>query len=265
MINSDLRSTQSGQNRADLRTCLIVSANDREEFSAALISDASALFLRLGNSREESQRRHSRAAAKELLRARVGNLPKIYVEVAPVETETLDRDLAELIPAAPDGILLEDARSGASIQHLSCKLAVLEAECGLSDGAIEILALAGQSPAGVFGLGSFANASARLTGLVFDEDGLRVCLARPAFPDRITEDGPPTLTPISVARSLLAIGAAAAGVAAIDSACPDDSELAAHCRASLRYGFSGKMARSRAQLPMIDRVFGGASPRPEAK
>jgi citrate lyase subunit beta/citryl-CoA lyase len=266
MVNSDLRLPQSGQNDAGrLRSCLIVGVNNPEEFLAALESEASALFLDLGSSRDECERSRARAAARELLRSRPRIGPRIYIRVAPAESATVDRDLAELTPIAPDGVLLEETRDGASVQHLSAKLAVHEAEAGRPDKGTKILALA-QTPGVFLSLSSFAGVSQRLEGLVFDEEGLRVGLAgRTSSPCVVTpEVATPPLPPLAVARSLLTLGAAAAGIAAIDCAykdLADEAGLAARCHHARCEGFCGKVALSRSQLAAINLALRGDSPR----
>jgi citrate lyase subunit beta/citryl-CoA lyase len=245
MVNSDLRSPQSRLIRTRLRSCLIVDAQSREGCLAALGSGADALFIMLGDAQDEATRRRAREATRDMLKARSAASPAVYIQAAPLESEALERDLVEIMPSAPDGVLLEDAQTGANVQHLSAKLAVAEALAGLEERRTDILALV-QSPAGVLSLSGFAGASARLAALVFDEDALR---------ERLSCTG---ASPLSVARSLIALGAAAAGVAAI-SRLPrdagDENAVAKRCRDLHLEGFTG-IAAACSQFEAVRRAFG---------
>jgi citrate lyase subunit beta/citryl-CoA lyase len=261
MVNSALRSRNRGPADArHWRSCLFLEVCARAVFLDALDSRVGAVFLDLGSSREERMRAPARALAKSLIQEARRNerrRPDIFIRVAPVDSDAIDRDLAALIEAAPEGVLLEEACGGATIQHLSAKLAVHEAEAGLADGTTKILALAAQTPGAVFALGSFAEASSRLAGLVFEGKALQRALGPdPSSPSLDREEARPA--PLGVARSLLALAAAAAGVEAIDEGFPDFGDAAAlraQCLAARRDGFTGKMALSLAQVAEIEKAF----------
>jgi len=78
-----------------------------------------------------------------------------------------EADLATVMLAPPDGILLPKSVNGASLQHLGALLAVKEAEHELADGATKIMAIVTETPAAIFNLGSYAGASHRLEGLTW--------------------------------------------------------------------------------------------------
>lgn len=220
-----------------MRSVLLLSVEDEIDVSATLACGADALVLQLGPD-------HARARARArafVARARaVAARPLLFVRIAPATGEEIDADLAALISAAPDGVFLEQAEGAASVQHLCAKLAVWEAEAGLPDGVTRIVALAAQTPAAIFALGGYKGASPRLAGLAFDGEGLRDVMGSAAL-----------------ARALLALGAAAAGVAAIDApyAGDDATGLAAACRVARRDGFSGLFAVSAAQVAVINGGF----------
>ncbi len=68
------------------------------------------------------------------------------------------------------------------------------------------------------------------------------------------ERGATAAPPLSLARSLLILGAAAAGVAAIDGPEPGVA-FAASCRAAKADGFRGKIAVDAAQVAAINAIF----------
>jgi citrate lyase subunit beta/citryl-CoA lyase len=167
--------------------------------------------------------------------------PRLFIKAPSAEDSGLEAVFAAL---APDGLVLEAANGRAAVQRLSSRLAVLEAQAGLADGATRILALAAQTPAAAVGLGTYAGASPRLVGLAFG--GGRLPGRRHGAPRRL-------------ARTLLVLGAAAAGVAAIDEASAKGGAgtgFAKLCEAARRDGFTGKFAVSPAQVEIVNAVFG---------
>ncbi|MBM3564392.1 MAG: aldolase, partial [Alphaproteobacteria bacterium] len=162
-----------------MRACLILDSDSGDEaFAAALACGADALLMRLGPCAEDDARRGARARACALIdvaRAKSG-APKLFVEVAPLDSVLIETDLDALFGPGPDGVFLP-ARDGAvGVQRLAVKLAVREARAGLADGATRIVALVGADPAGVLALASFSGGSPRLAALAFDDAGLRAAL-----------------------------------------------------------------------------------------
>lgn len=243
-----------------MRSYLLVHAARDDDLDAALSSGADAVVVDLGDWAKSAEREQARAAARRFLgRARaMEGRPALYVRVAPLESAAIDGDLAAVAPAAPDGVFLSQACGGASIQHLSAKLAVQEAECGLEDGATRIVAMATQTPAAIFELGTYAGASRRLAGLAFDTQALRLSLGArgaPSAPDELA-------APFALARALAVFGAAAARVAAIDApfANADADGLRADCLAARRDGFAAKLAAYPAQIRVIKETFASDEP-----
>jgi citrate lyase subunit beta/citryl-CoA lyase len=241
-----------------MRSWLLVAPRD-EELEPALASGADALILDLGDpsragARQETREETRAAAADFLMRARSRPGPALWVKVAPLDSAAIDGDLAAVIAAGARGVALPRACGGASVQHLSAKLAVAEADAGRDDGATRILALATQTPAAIFALGDYAGASSRLAALAFDTEPLRLALGAALDATSLRE----AASPFAFARAGLRLAAAAAGVAAIDrpfSAPGDAAGLAAECRAARRDGFSGKLAVSSLQIREINAAF----------
>jgi citrate lyase subunit beta/citryl-CoA lyase len=156
-----------------------------------------------------------------------------------VTSEILEADLDALAVSLPDGVFLEGCAGRAHVQQLSVKLAVREAAAGLGAGATRIVALAAQTPAGVFDLGRYRGASSRLAALALDETPL-----------------PGGAQARQAARTLLLLGAAAAGIAALDFAPALDGEaFAAFCGDSRRDGFSGMLTLASGQIGGIEAAF----------
>ncbi len=228
-----------------MRACLILDSDaGDEDLAAALDCGADALLLRLGPCAEDDARRGARARACaffDAARAKRG-APKLFVEVAPLDSDLVEADLDALFGPGPDGVFLP-ARDGATgLQRLAVKLAVREAQAGLADGATRIGAFVGGDPAGVLALRSFAGASPRLAALAFDDAGLCAGLG-------LSEGG----AAIETARAMVVLAAASAGVPAL--APPIDAGEEAAYAAARRDGFTGALARYPGQVAAIRDIF----------
>lgn len=229
-----------------MRSILIVPAASRAAFDAALASEADALAIDLSEWGTEDALR----AGVEMIAAAKAAGKRRLALIHPLASGLADADLDAVMAAPPEGIILPDAIGGRDIQHLGVKLAVREAENNLPDGVAKILALAADSPAAVFELGSVARAARRLIGIGRNEGRLaqRLALA-PALDGEKPE-------PLRLARSLCLLAAAAAGAPAFDCAEPGEGEaFAGACARAARDGFAGKFAVTPAQAKAINAAF----------
>jgi citrate lyase subunit beta/citryl-CoA lyase len=229
-----------------MRSILVFPAT-RRALEQALASEADALAVDLSCA--------SDADAAAMIGEAHSRGKKCLAQIHALDSGLADADLDAVMPGRPDGIILPDACGGRDIQHLGAKLAVREAENDLAEGALKILALAGDSPAALFELGSVARASRRLIGLGRDE-----CLLaqRLGISARIFGDEPPE--PLRVARSLCLFAAAAAGTKAFDCAEPGESEAFARiCARAARESFAGKIVVSATQARIVNAAFAARS------
>jgi Citrate lyase beta subunit len=239
-----------------MRSLLFVPGDSRRKLDKALGSGADALLIDLEDSVALDAKAEARSVTAGFLEEAKGLAarPRLYVRVNGLTTGLTDADLDGVMGGGPDGIVLPKAVGGADAAHLGAKLAVREAEFGLEDGATRILAIATENALGVFALGTFAGASHRLMGLAWGGEDLSADLG--AEVNR-GENGLYT-EPYRLARSLTLLGAAAAGVDAIDAVYTnfrDMDGLAAECREARRDGFVAKMAIHPAQVPVINEAF----------
>jgi citrate lyase subunit beta/citryl-CoA lyase len=172
---------------------------------------------------------------------------RLWVRVNPLDGPEIERDLAAVLPAHPDGIVLPKAEGGASVNELARRLT----ERG--NVGSQILAIATETAAAMFQLGTYGGAK-RLAGLTWGAEDLPAAIG--AVTSR-EEDGSFT-PPYQLARSLCLFGAAAAGVAPIETVYPafrDLDGLAAYAARARRDGFVGMMAIHPAQVPVINAAF----------
>src|SRR4029077_9620424 len=149
-----------------------------------------------------------------------------YVRINPLASGPALDDLAATVAGRPDGILLPKCVPD-DVRTLDNYLSAFEAASGAPVGAIRIIAIATETPQAVFALGGYAGASPRLEAITWGAEDLAACLGGNNRTIAGDYDGPYTW-----ARSLCLLGAAAAGVAAIDTIYTDfkdDAGLKAEC------------------------------------
>jgi len=239
-----------------MRSLLFVPGDQPRKIEKGLTSGADVLLVDLEDSVAPANKVAARAVARDAIAAAkaAGAAPRLFVRVNALDTGLTDDDLDLVMQAGPDGILLPKALSGMDVQHLAAKLAVREAENGLPDGGTVIIAIATETAASLFTMGSYRGATHRLAGLTWGAEDLSADLGAETnrTPDGLLTD------PYRMARVLTLFAANAAGVAAIDSvftAFRDDAGLAAECAAARRDGFTAKMAIHPAQVPVINAAF----------
>jgi citrate lyase subunit beta/citryl-CoA lyase len=239
-----------------MRSLLFVPADSTRKLDKAMSSGADALIVDLEDSIAPDGKASARASAADFLKAAMANVarPMLMVRVNGLDTGLTDADLDAIAPAKPDAIMLPKAEGGAAVIHADAKLAVREAKNDLPDGHIKILPIATETAAALFLAGTFAGASQRLIGLTWGAEDLSAELGAHTNRDA---DGR-FLDPYRLARTLCLAGAAAAGVAAIDTVFVDfrnDAGFRRECGEAARDGFVGKMAIHPAQVPIINEVF----------
>lgn len=228
-----------------LRSLLFVPGDRPERMEKALGLGADALILDL----EDAVAAEKKPEARGLVAGFVDANPdsNLWVRINPLDSDDVDRDLEALQDIRPAGLVLPKAEGGASVAEL---VRLLEARGNI---ASRILAIATETPAAIFQLGTYGG-QGRLEGLTWGAEDLPAAIG--AMTSR-EEDGSFT-PPYDLARSLCLFGAAAAGVAAIETVYPnfrDLDGLAAYAARARRDGFTGMMAIHPAQAPVINAAF----------
>ncbi len=225
-----------------LRSLLFVPGDRPERMVKALGLGPDALILDL----EDSVAPAGKAAAREHVAAFLAEprtMP-LFVRINPLDSGLADDDLAAVLSANPDGIVLPKAEGAASLAALDAKLS----------GDIAILPIATETPAAIFALGTYGGVTDRLVGLTWGAEDLPAAIGAATSREA---DGSYT-APYQLARSLTLFGAHAAGVAAIETVYPDFRDLdglAAYAARGRRDGFTGMMAIHPSQIAVINAAF----------
>lgn len=225
-----------------LRSLLFVPGDRPDRMEKALASGADALILDLEDSVTPERKGDARAAVAAFL-AKQHSGPALWVRINPLDSGMTPDDLAAARGA--DGIVLPKSASGQDVAALDAMLAGV---------AARILPIATETPAAIFGLGSYAGCSPRLAGITWGAEDLPAAIGAQSSREA---DGRYT-PPYEMIRGLTLFGAHAAGVAPIETVYPDfrDAEgLAAYCARAMRDGFTGMMAIHPAQVPVINAAF----------
>ncbi len=224
-----------------LRSLLFVPGDRPDRMEKALSSGADALILDLEDAVTPDRKDAARAAVAEFL-GHARTLP-LFVRVNPLDGGLVDDDLAAVVGAKPDGLLLPKAEGSADVKRLA------ERAPGLP-----ILPIATETPRAIFGLGSYGGVASHLIGLTWGAEDLPAAIGASTSRE---PDGSFT-PPYELARSLTLFGAHAAEVPAIETVSPDFRDLDRlrfYAERGRRDGFTGMMAIHPAQVPVINAAF----------
>jgi len=236
-----------------VRSLLFVPGDSEKKLAKAQASGADVLIADLEDSVAAERKPAAREITRAFLAASAGAVRR-FVRVNPLGSGLILADLAAVVGARPDGIVLPKAEGGEDIARLGHYLAALEAREGLPEGAIAILPIATETAGAIFALASYAGSSPRLCGVTWGCEDLAAAVGAA---DNRGADGA-YLPPFELARSLCLFAAAAAGVAAVDTVFTDfrdEAGLEREARAAERCGFTAKMAIHPAQVGAINRAF----------
>jgi citrate lyase subunit beta/citryl-CoA lyase len=241
--------------RLTMRSLLFVPGDSERKLAKALSSGADVVIVDL----EDSVAAENKAAARAVASAFLGSVPRqgaprLYVRVNELGSGLLKVDLAAVMAARPDGVMLPKCNAGVDVVELAAMLRVAEAAHGIADGATAIIPLITETPAGVLAAASYGNPHPRLAGLTWGAEDLSAAIGASA-----TRDSHGRYTDVfRIARALTILAASAAGVAAIDTVFVnfrDASGLRKECQEAARDGFTGKLAIHPDQVPIINVGF----------
>lgn len=233
------------------RSLLFIPGDSERKLARAATSGADLVLLDL----EDAVAEPSKAAARALVATHLRTAERAqpgWVRINPLDGPHALADLAAIVPARPDGIMLPKA-TRTDAERLHHYLTALEAAADLPIGGIRVIVVATETAPALFGLGDYAGCP-RLAALTWGAEDSATALGAT---DNRDETGAYDF-PYQLFRALCLAGAAAAGVTAIETIHGDfrDTEgLAQVAAAARRAGFRGMMAIHPDQVPVINRAF----------
>ena len=244
-----------------MRSLLFIPGDDEKKLGKGLGSGADALILDLEDSVSAARKGAARQmAAHYIATTRALEMrPLLYVRINALDTPLWEDDLAGVMGARPDGILLPKARSGEDVHTLSIALHHAEERAAAPTGATRIIAIATEVAISLLKLDTYVDASARLQGLTWGAEDLAAAAGAQANREA---DGSWT-SPYQLARNLCLFTAVAANVQPIDTVFVnfrDEPGFRREANLAARDGFMGKMAIHPNQVAAINEIF---TPKPE--
>lgn len=238
-----------------MRSLLFVPGDSEKKLEKGFQSGADVVIVDLEDSVAPANKATARSVAAEFIAARrKETAAKLYIRVNDLSTGLTDDDLAAVVGAAPDGIMLPKANSSMDATHLSAKLRVHEAQHGLTDGSTKIIAIMTETAAGVLAAPTWRDVNPRLSALTWGAEDLSASIGA-----RTTRDERGRYTDVfRFARTMTLLAASASEVAAIDTVFVnfrDADGLLAECVEAECDGFTGKMAIHPAQVAVINEAF----------
>lgn len=237
-----------------VRSFLFVPGDSERKLARGLASGADALILDLEDAVAPARKPLARGMVAEALAACAGSCtPGLWVRINPMAEGGLD-DLAAVVRAAPDGIMVPKADGPADAQRLSHCLDVLERRDGVRQ-PIRILPVATETARAPFALGAYAETPLpRLYGLTWGAEDLSTALGASTNQDIA---GGWAFT-YRMVRSLCLMAARAAEVEPVETLYADFRDipgLQASCAAAAAEGFTGRIAIHPDQVEAINAAF----------
>jgi len=239
-----------------MRSWLFAPGDSEKKMGKAEGGNADIVLLDL----EDSVSPENKPAARQMVAAQIAasaNRARLWVRINPVAGHDCIADLAAIMPSRPGGVFLPKAEGAADVTQLHHYLTALEAAHGIPLGRTLIAALVTETAAAMFKTGDYAGSypgRERLVAMSWGAEDLSSALGAR---EQRGPDGEYSHT-YEMARSLCLIGAAAAGVAAIETVQPefrDLEALAARARRVRAQGFAGMLAIHPAQVDPINEAF----------
>jgi citrate lyase subunit beta / citryl-CoA lyase len=235
------------------RSWLFVPGDGERKMEKARASAADIVLLDLEDAVAEAQKPEARACTGAFLAAQPADRSRLWVRINPLQGAHAIADLAAVLPGRPGGILLPKSRGRADVEALDRHLSDLETSAGIAPGSTRVMALVTETAASMFTTGSYAGAP-RLVAMTWGAEDLADALG--ASENRGPDGG--YLFTYELARSFCLLGAAAAGVAAIETIHGDFRDAAGlrrRAQQARRAGFCGMLAIHPAQVEIINEAF----------
>jgi citrate lyase subunit beta/citryl-CoA lyase len=178
---------------------------------------------------------------------------RLWVRINPLQGASALADLAAVIADGPGGIMLPKSRGRADVELLDNYLSALEVAAEVELGSTKVIVLVTETAEGMFTTGSYAGVP-RMVAMTWGAEDLADAIGASENRD---PDGSYAFT-YELARSLCLLGAAAAGVSAIETIhgdFRDEAGLRKRAEHVRRAGYRGMLAIHPAQIDVINQAF----------
>lgn len=237
----------------DARSWLFAPGDSERKMEKATEGPADIVIFDLEDAVAEGEKPTARGRIAAYLAAHPADRSRLWVRINPLQGPHALADLAAVMPSRPGGIMLPKSRGSADVERLDHYLSALEAAAGIEQGTTRVIALVTETAESMFTTGTYAGAP-RLVALTWGAEDLADAVGAA---DNRNADGSYAFT-FEMARSFCLLGAAAAGVAAVETIhgdFRDEAGLRRRAQEVRRAGFRGMLAIHPAQVEVINEAF----------
>jgi citrate lyase subunit beta/citryl-CoA lyase len=235
------------------RSWLFAPGDSDKKMTKAMEGSADIVLIDLEDAVAVENKVAARGQVHDFIKANPGQRARLWVRINPFDGPYTLGDLAAIMPANPGGIMLPKVYGRADVEKLDQCLSALEVANGIEEGSTPVIVLITETAEAMFHTGDYKGAP-RVVALTWGAEDLADSIG--ASSNR-NPDGSYGFT-YELARSLTVLGAAAAGVTAIETISADFKDLEAlRLRAEKvrRDGFRGMLAIHPAQVDVINAAF----------
>lgn len=231
-----------------MRSWLFAPGDSARKIEKAIAGPADRIILDL----EDAVALEAKPEARQMVARVLGecdDTARVWVRINPLTSGLAEDDLAAVMPAAPGGIMLPKCEGGADMVRLDELVSTLVND----HGATLVLPLVTETAAAMFGAGTYRGAP-RLAAMTWAAEDLADSIGALSNTDAEGRYRPT----YELARSLCLLGAAAAGVPAIETIMGNFRDLdGLRARAEMvrRDGYRGMLAIHPDQVPVINEAF----------
>ncbi|MET0268788.1 MAG: CoA ester lyase [Sphingomonas sp.] len=237
----------------EARSWLFAPGDSEKKMAKAAAGAADIVLIDLEDAVTDAEKPAARRLTHDFIAAQTDRRERLWVRVNPLDGPHALTDLAAIMPAKPAGIMLPKVYGRPDVERMDHYLSAFEAAHGIEAGSTKLIVLVTETAAGMFTTGDYKGAP-RVVALTWGAEDLADSIG--ASSNR-NADGSYGFT-YELARSLCLLGAAAAGVAAVETISGDFRDLEAlRLRAEKvrRDGYRGMLAIHPAQVDVINAAF----------
>lgn len=230
------------------RCILYVPGSETRKIEKAAALGADCICLDLEDGVAPSSKPDARAGIAHALRTLDFRASEKMARINPVGSGLEIEDLASVVPARPDTIVIPKVGDAEQIRRVSLYVSEMESHCGIEPGTIALVGMI-ESARGLLNLAVIASADPRLEALIFGAEDYAADVGALR-----TREGLEVL----YARSAIVAACAAFGLQAIDLLYLDfrnPDGLRAETLRGAQLGYAGAQVIHPNQVPVVQQVY----------
>jgi len=235
------------------RSWLFAPGDSEKKMTKAMEGSADIVLIDLEDAVAPDNKANARPMVHDFIKAHPEQRHRLWVRINPFDGPYTLFDLVAIMPAHPGGIMLPKVYGRQEVEKLDHMLSALEVANGIEEGSTPVIVLITETAEAMFHTGDYKGAP-RVVALTWGAEDLADSIGASSNKN---PDGSYSFT-YELARSLTVLGAATAGVTAIETISADFKDLdALRARAERvrRDGYRGMLAIHPAQVDVINEAF----------